>query len=271
MDPLPPDLETAIQSASSRGDLDLRVHYFREIGSTNDVALALADRGAPEGTAVIADRQTAGRGRRGRSWFSPAGAGIYLSCIPRSEPLPQASSLSLLSLASGVATARAITARTGLPLELKWPNDIVIGRPWRKLAGILCESAGPGPRVETVIIGVGVNVQPAAYPPELGDRATSIELELGRSVDRAPIAVEILIRLLEAARQLQQGQHGDLLNEWRELGRAGLAEAAVRWQDHGRQRRGLVRDIDDDGALIVRVDGQVERLIAGEVTWERLS
>jgi BirA family biotin operon repressor/biotin-[acetyl-CoA-carboxylase] ligase len=158
-----------------------------------------------------------------------------------------------------------------LPVELKWPNDVVVGRPWRKLAGILCESAGPGPRVDAVIVGVGVNVQPAAYPPELSDRATSIEVELGRSVERAAIVVEIVARLLDAARRLRHGAHREILDEWRNLGRAGLADAAVRWQDHGSQRRGIARDIDDAGALVVHVGDRIERLIAGEVTWERLT
>lgn len=229
--------------------------------------MRLAAAGASEGTAVLADVQRLGRGRRGREWFSPPGAGVYLSCVIR--PGDGGSTLALLTLAAGVATAEAIRSATGLPIELKWPNDVVIGRPWRKLGGILCESVGAGARVDAVVVGIGLNLRPAAYPRELRDRATSIEAELGRSVERALMVVECLAQLTAAASRLRAGDTASVLGSWRRLGASGLDGTCVRWHDQGVERSGRARDIDDDGALLVERGGRVERIIAGEVTWDR--
>ncbi len=174
--PLPADLAEALDAAPG-GLAHASLRYFPEVSSTNDIALRLAETGAPEGTAVLADVQRAGRGRRGRIWFSPPGAGLYLSCVVRGG---RGAALPLVSLAAGVATAEAVVAVTGLPVGLKWPNDLVIGRPWRKLAGILCESTGIGTQPDAVVVGIGVNLRSAAYPAELAGVATSIEVELGR-------------------------------------------------------------------------------------------
>jgi len=275
MDVLPRDLAEALEADRERLGPFGQLQYFSDVASTNDIALALASSGAPEGASVLAGAQHAGRGRRGREWFSPDGAGIYLSVVLR----PRTSGpISLLALAAGVATARAVHAATALPVELKWPNDVVIGRPWRKLAGLLCESAGTAANLDAVVVGIGINVNLAAYPPELARRATSLEAELGRPVDRAAIVVECLAGLAAMAAELRADRSDTILSEWRRLGRAGLDGAQVRWFDHGEERRGTARDIDLDGALLVEpADSSaargrgMERLIAGEVTWERLS
>ena len=183
-DTLPPDLIHALVSAEPRLAGFARLRYFADVESTNDVALALCNGGAPEGTSVLADVQRAGRGRRGRTWFSPPGAGLYLSVVVRMGE--SARTLPLLTLAAGVAAADAVAATSGLPLELKWPNDLVSGRPWRKLGGLLCEAAGPGPNVDAVVVGIGVNLRHVAYPTEIADRATSIETELGQALLSAP-------------------------------------------------------------------------------------
>jgi BirA family biotin operon repressor/biotin-[acetyl-CoA-carboxylase] ligase len=267
--PLPADLAEALVAAEPRLGGYAQVRYFAEVGSTNDVALALASSGVPDGTAVLADAQRAGRGRRGRSWFSPPGAGLYLSVIVRSGQA--AESLSLVTLAAGVAVAASVAAITRLPIELKWPNDLVIGRPWRKLGGLLCESVGTGARVDSVVVGIGLNLQHLAYPPDMADRATSIEAELGRPVSRSTIVVDVLGRLRDAMRRLQAGERDWVSSAWRQFGGIGLDGAPIRWQEQGTPRRGLARDVDADGALLVERDGRVERLVAGEVLWERLS
>jgi BirA family biotin operon repressor/biotin-[acetyl-CoA-carboxylase] ligase len=268
-DPLPPDLADALVVAAPRPGESARVRYFAEVESTNDVAMTLAASGAPDGTAVLADAQRAGRGRRGRSWFSPPGAGMYLSVIAR--PGQAAESLSLVTLAAGVAVAESVAAITGLPIEIKWPNDLVMGRPWRKLGGVLCEAVGAGSRVDAVVIGVGLNLQHLAYPAEMADRATSVEAELGRPVSRSMLVVEVLGQLGEATRRLRAGDREWVAREWRRFGHVGLAGAPVRWQEQGTARRGVARDVDADGALLVESDGRLERLVAGEVQWERLS
>src|SRR5690606_6342284 len=140
--------------------------------STNDEAARLAAAGATQGTTVVAAAQTAGRGRLGRAWFSPPGAGLYASVVirdPRAAPL--------LTLAAGVAIAEGIRAAAGLPVEIKWPNDLVVdaglGRR-RKLAGILTEGSSGVDGLQFVIVGFGVNLLPAAYPADIADRATSL-------------------------------------------------------------------------------------------------
>ena len=260
-EPLPPDLARALQAAGLDG-----LQLLPDTDSTNDIALALAAEGAPDGTAVLADSQRAGRGRRGQTWFSPPGAGLYLSVVARfagaPEPLP------LVTLAAGVAAAEAVTYVSGLPVELKWPNDLVVGRPWRKLGGLLCESAGLGSRIDAVIIGIGVNLLVAAYPPAIADRATSIEAELGRVIDRTPLVIECLRRLRDRLTQVRREDAAGICAAWRRLARGGLHGAPVRWQDRDGAHRGLARDIDEAGALLVDVDGRLERLVSGEVIWE---
>src|SRR5579872_5735087 len=180
-DAAPDDLLQALAAtARARGVFGARLFYFTETGSTNDLASAAADRGEPEGTTFVAGAQTAGRGRRGREWFSPPGSGLYFSTIVR-----RASIAPWLTLAGGVAVAEGIRTATGLPVQIKWPNDIVSTsgagfRGRRKVAGILAEAASGHDGVHYVVLGIGINVGPASFPPELSDRAGSIESELGR-------------------------------------------------------------------------------------------
>src|SRR5688572_22164474 len=177
-EPLPAEIAAALNAtADRRGPFGEPAYFFSETTSTNDVAAALAERGAPEGATVIACAQSLGRGRFGRKWFSPPGAGLYISVVfrdPRVVPL--------LTLAGGVAAADGIRAATGLPVSLKWPNDVIVeggvargGVKSRKLAGVLAEASSAVDGVHHVVLGVGINLRPAAYPPEIADRATSIE------------------------------------------------------------------------------------------------
>jgi BirA family biotin operon repressor/biotin-[acetyl-CoA-carboxylase] ligase len=265
---LPDDVARAIAAEAPRLGAFAALTYVAEVGSTNDHALRLAAAGAPEGASVLADLQRDGRGRRGRTWFSPAGSGIYLSVVLRPSGPPAA--LPLVTLAAGVAAARGIAHATGVRAELKWPNDLVVGRPFRKLGGILCEAAGNAD-VTAVIAGIGINLQPAAYPPELRDRATSIESELGRSVDRGAAVAAILGELGEWTHLLWRGETTRVCEEWRRLARGTLGGEPVSWKDGAEGRRGIARDIADDGALLVDAGGRIERIVSGEVTWERHS
>ncbi len=247
------------------------LHVYDAVESTNDLALALAAAGAVDGTAVLADQQTAGRGRHGRTWWSPPGAGLYLSIVVRVADAP--ADLAPLTLAAGVAAADAIGARTGLPVELKWPNDVVIGRPWRKLAGILCEGHQLGTPDAVVIVGIGVNLRRSAYPPAIADRATSIAEECGRDVDRDALVADIRRGLDEAVAELRAGRRDQVLARWRARGAAALERAPVRWREGGEDRRGMTVGLDADGALLVRTAGvdTPTRLVAGEVVWEMLT
>jgi len=237
------------------------VRWHASVPSTMDVAAALAAEGAAHGVVVAAEQQTAGRGRRGSTWVSPPGAGLYFSCIarPRGPNEGVASTLSLLTLAAGVGVRDGIAAASGLAPDLKWPNDLLVGR--RKLAGILAEGLAVGTSDQAIVIGVGVNVQPAAYPPEVAVRATSIEGELGRAVDRDALLEAILAALWRRLAALEHSP-GDILQAWRAASPTARG-ARVAWDG----RSGLTNGIDDTGALLVTTPSGVERIIAGELSW----
>jgi BirA family biotin operon repressor/biotin-[acetyl-CoA-carboxylase] ligase len=166
----------------------------------------------------------------------------------------------LLTLAVGVALAEAVESATGLRVDLKWPNDLYVGR--RKLAGILAEAAG-----DTVVVGYGVNVTATSFPPDLRDRATSLESELGRSCDRATLFAETLAALDARYADLLEGRFDAILDAWRR--RAPAAHGArVTWTAPGGPASGVTAGIDDDGALLVRAGERIERIVAGELTWE---
>lgn len=224
---------------------------------------------------MIAEAQSAGRGRHGRTWSSPPGAGLYISTILR----PPTHALSLLTIAAGVAVAEAVQAATGLDPRLKWPNDVYVGE--GKLAGLLAEAGSMddgeddaseeggaelgGPRLKYVVLGIGINVMPAPHPPDVAARATSIEAELGRGIDRGLLLTECLVRLSARYEELRQRQTEGILAAWRTRSAATLGRA-VEW-DAGSIRRGVAEGIDDDGALLVRTESGLERLISGEVRW----
>ena len=240
-----------------RPDARLALRWHGSLPSTMDAAAALANDGKAHGAVVVADEQTAGRGRRGTTWISPPGAGLYCSFLAR--PSAHASALSLLTLAAGVAVRDGVMAATGLTPDLKWPNDLLAGR--RKLAGILAEGHGIGAAQQAVIIGVGVNVRQAAYPPDVQARATSLEDELGRPVDRGVLLAEILVAIWDRLAQFEE-RPGDILQAWRAASPHAVG-ARVEWQG----RHGVTAGIDETGALLVKTADGVERIIAGELQW----
>lgn len=262
---LPDDLAVHLRAARFGGPAPpFDVRWLPSTTSTMDVASRLAHEGAAHGVVIGAEEQTSGRGRRGTTWVSPPGAGLYFSFIARpslSPPpvgVPQRTP-SLITLAAGVAVREGIAAAAGLATDLKWPNDLVIGK--RKLAGILAEGIAIGSRDQAVIIGVGVNVQPAAYPPDIAVRATSIEGELGKAVDRGLLLSQILLALWDRLARLDQ-RPGDILQAWRAASPNAIG-TRVEWEG----KHGTTAGIDDRGALLVRTHAGVERIIAGELHW----
>ncbi len=276
---LPPDLAEPLDAALA-GELlapiGREVLYFPVATSTNDLALRLAERGCADGTILIADRQTAGRGRGGHSWFSPPGAGLYVSVVIGGEEGPAATPAApdwprWLTLATGVALAEGLHAASGLPVSIKWPNDLVIApsgsvRGARKLGGILAEARVDSSRLTHVVVGFGVNVRRSSFPPEISARATSLEDELGRDVDRAQVLVALLRRFAAWLTRLRAGRSADVVTRWSQLA-VGASGALVEWHDEGGTRRGVTAGIDRAGALTVRTNAAVERIVGGEVTW----
>jgi BirA family transcriptional regulator, biotin operon repressor / biotin---[acetyl-CoA-carboxylase] ligase len=265
-DAVPEEIAAALRaSASRRGSFGDPLYYFSETGSTNDVAAALAEHGAPEGATVVASAQSSGRGRFGREWFSPPGAGLYVSVVCRN---PVAAPF--LTLACGVAVVDGIRAATGLPLQIKWHNDVVVEGGAllrrRKLAGILAEASTGADGLQHVIVGFGINLRPAAYPPDLADRATSVEAELGRAADGAAVLAETLAAFSALVERLAAGDVATVLARWRELAPSSRG-AAVEWDTGAGTIAGISAGIADDGALLVKVGDRIERIISGELRW----
>lgn len=232
-----------------------RVHLAR-CASTNDEASRLARAGAQHGTVVTADEQTAGRGRRGRSWHSPAGDNLYLSCVlrPDIEPLD----VPPIALAAGVAVSDAVNA-AGLETSVKWPNDVLCCG--KKLAGILAEMSTHDQRLDYVILGIGVNLGNQSFPTELAARATSISLE-GGDDDPTRFTERLLPCLEDTLDVYAAGGLGAIAPRWRERMHEGLLRIDVA----GDAIEGMPRGIDDEGALLVEdAAGARHRIVAGDV------
>ena len=253
--------EALVRTRGRRQGLGEPFHFHQEIGSTNDEAARLAEAGAPHGTTVVASAQTAGRGRLGRSWFSPPDAGLYASIVIRERRAAP-----LLTLAGGVAVAEGIHNAVGLPAEIKWPNDVVVDSGLgkrRKLAGILTEASTGADGLQFVVIGIGINLLATAYPPDIADRATSVSAELGRPVEAGLILAECLAVLAQRVTQLAEGDHRGVLRRWLELSPSANG-ARVEWEG---RLTGVTSGIAEDGALLVRTGIGTEAIRSGVVRW----
>jgi BirA family biotin operon repressor/biotin-[acetyl-CoA-carboxylase] ligase len=232
--------------------------------STNDLAGARARAGAPEGLVVATERQSAGRGRLGRAWHSPGGENLYLSILLRpARPAPELPPLTLLA---GAAVARAL-ARLGFGPRLKWPNDVqlvVNDGAARKVAGILTEMSSEGGRVGHVVVGVGLNVNALAFPPQLEARAISLRLAAGRAFERAAVLAAVLEEL--------EPLYDDFAARGPEAARAAWQPFAAlgercRVSTPGADLEGTMLGIDADGALRLRDDaGHIHRVLSGEIS-----
>lgn len=238
------------------------IYFYEETDTTNNRARELALEGAPEGTLVVAEKQTAGRGRRGKVWESPLGTGIWMSLVLRPQIMP--AEASVLTLLCGLATAEAIEAETGLSAGIKWPNDILING--KKAVGILTEMDCEMSEVHFVIPGIGINVNTASFPPEIAEIATSLYLECGKTVSRRRLVHKVLERLEEHYETfLRTGSFAAMLEDYRKhcitlgkevhvLGRELFFAEAL--------------DITPEGELLVRRadNGKEEVVFSGEVS-----
>jgi BirA family biotin operon repressor/biotin-[acetyl-CoA-carboxylase] ligase len=258
---VPPALEAALgHLASRRPEHAFDVRWFDTVESTMNVAAMAAAEGEQAGFVAIADRQTAGRGRRGREWSSPSGAGLYFSYLARPTRYVE-----LVTLAAGVAVLGGIAASTGLIAHLKWPNDVLVGS--RKLAGLLAEGAHLATPEASVVIGIGINLQPAAHPPDVDGRATNLQAVLGRDVSRFDVFAAVLEQLADTLAALEAGRAGDILRRWRDASPLA-AGTRVEWTKDGVDVDGVTAGIDESGALLVETASGLERVIAGELRWQ---
>jgi BirA family transcriptional regulator, biotin operon repressor / biotin---[acetyl-CoA-carboxylase] ligase len=235
------------------------IYRFSTLGSTNDYLKAQTD--APEFTCVVADAQTAGRGRRTRTWDSPPGEGLYLSVLLR----PAATTnLSLLSLLAAIAVAETLAQYNIAGLDIKWPNDVLIAE--RKVCGILVESASSGANALRVIAGIGVNLNQRSFPPELAETATSLALQLGHKVSVEAFRDRLLERLAHWYAEWQRGARQSIVKRWQQLSSYAFDQPVTVLLDD-EQVDGVTIGLTKDGSLLVQTaDGTLRTILAGEVT-----
>lgn len=254
---LPEAIRRSYRPSLLRGE----ILYRESVDSTNRLAAELARAGAEQGTTVVAEQQTAGRGRLGRTWTSPARVNLYCSVVLRPSIPPL--EVPRLTLVAGIAVAEAVRATADVAAEIKWPNDVLIGG--RKVAGVLTELEAEADRVRFVIVGIGVNLNATRtdFPPELQRKATSLLLASGVPVDRAAFTARLLTALDAAYASFLRGGFAALRHRYEEL--HCLAGRAVTI-DGTPPLSGTVRGVDADGALLVESAGEVQRVVSGEVT-----
>ena len=252
-----------LQGEAAANRLGIKFHYFPELDSTNSYARRLAQQGAPEGEVVIAERQSEGRGRLGRSWVSPPYRNLYCSLLLRPTLAP--AHAPQITLMAAVALADTVASFVAEPPEIKWPNDILLRG--KKLAGILTESSCDSQRIEFVIVGIGVNLNfPAELMPEaIRHRATSLMEVAGTRVSRETFLRRLIHDLDRCYGILEESGFDALAPRWQ--ARFGLRGKRVRVEMGSELLTGRAVGIDGDGALLVEDDrGERQRVVAGDVT-----
>jgi BirA family biotin operon repressor/biotin-[acetyl-CoA-carboxylase] ligase len=235
--------------------------YSKEIDSTNREAKDLADEGAPEGTLILSEAQIKGKGRKGRTWFSPPKGGIYISLILRPTISPvEAPKFTLLA---AVAIAEALLSMIPLNIHIKWPNDILVNG--KKIAGILTEMSTEMDAVNYIVVGLGLNVNTPKFPDEIQGIATSIFIETGKVFPRVRLIQEYLVRYETYYEMYKKTGFGPIINRWKDL--SNIVGKKVEVRVIGNQFIGKALDIDGDGALILKDDqGVIHRIISGDIT-----
>lgn len=238
------------------------VFYKDTTDSTNTWAKQVAEQGAPEGAVMVADMQTAGKGRRGRGWISLPGQAVYMSLILRPDILPEQASMVTLIL--GLSTAQALDELLGLEAKIKWPNDVVLSG--KKICGILTEMSTQMDCVNYLVAGIGINVNMTGFPEEIHDKATSLRIEKGEKIRRAPVIARVLACFTKNYGEfLKTGDLTGLMEAYNELlinrGRP------VRVMEPRREYDGISGGINDKGELLVtKEDGTCTPVYAGEVS-----
>jgi BirA family transcriptional regulator, biotin operon repressor / biotin---[acetyl-CoA-carboxylase] ligase len=258
-DPIQPEL---LKKRLASSIFSSHIHYHPSIDSTNALARTLATQGAREGSLVITEEQTAGHGRRGRSWVSPAGANLLFTVLLR--PPMEADRVFVLTMVLALAGLRAVKKVARIKAMIKWPNDLYVGT--RKLAGILTEFSVKGKKTDWAVLGMGINVGwHPAVPAEGGAPATSLLEETGQRVSRNELLIEALTEFEALYKEIVRGSMEALYEEWNQnclvLGKAVVIQSD-RETIEGRALR-----IDDCGALILEdAEGNERRILTGDVS-----
>jgi BirA family biotin operon repressor/biotin-[acetyl-CoA-carboxylase] ligase len=237
--------------------------FFQVIGSTNTAAAGLAAKGQREGTVIIADSQTEGRGRRGRTWVSPAGKNLYLSIIVRPGISPREASI--LTLMSAVACASAIQRLSSVPVSIKWPNDLMMAD--KKIGGILTEMKADADSINYAVIGIGININldSSDMPNSIRETATSVMLQTGLLQSRTEYALEIIKSMDYWYNILLESGKCPIIESWQRLSSTTGRPVTVTTGEV--QLTGLAEGIDSEGLLILRLgDHSVMKISSGDVT-----
>jgi len=238
------------------------IHHLLETGSTNDGARQLAEQGAAEGTLVLAEEQTRGRGRLGRSWLSERGAGIYASILLR--PVLKPRDAAVLTLVAAVAGSEAIEHASRLNADIKWPNDLLLSG--RKCCGILSEMQAERDDIRYVVVGIGINVNHSVFPEELGQRATSLRIEGKQTYSRVALLCEFLLRFELLYDDLQRGNLATVLQRWVDRSTFAFGKQVTVDLGSGRKLEGQTAGLSELGNLKVKLaDGHVEEVISGDI------
>jgi len=239
------------------------LRYYETIGSTNDEAFRLGMEGAPEGMALVAESQSAGKGRMQRVWHSPARANIYTSVILR--PRFEASRAPQISIAVGVAVAETLLAYCPETVRLKWPNDVLIGG--KKVSGILAQMKMSGGAIDFVVAGIGINVNMTAaqFSPDIQKIATSLVVETGREISRLELIISLYENMAKWYKELAQNGFDPVRERW--LGLSSMIGEPVTVMFRDESVSGEAVGLDDDGSLILRSSGnETIRVCAGDAT-----
>ena len=255
-------LTSEVQSNLNTQIIGKNMHYFPSIDSTNKMAKVLAYRGAPDGTVVIAEEQTGGKGRLERSFFSPRG-GIWFSIILRPNFLPADAPKSTLMTAVAVSNAML---RFNLKPQIKWPNDILFDN--RKLVGILTELSGELSKITYIVVGIGINVNIAHsdFPEELQNVAASLSEVAGHPIKRVKFFQAVLEEFDKLYLEVNKHGFAEILNLWRKFNVTLGHKVKVIPAGSGDSFTGLAQDIADDGSLIVSTQHGLEKVVAGDVS-----
>ncbi|MDO5134563.1 MAG: biotin--[acetyl-CoA-carboxylase] ligase [Eubacteriales bacterium] len=256
----PYDRETILQGIDTKW-AGKTVHFAREVDSTNLWIKRLFQEGAEEGTLAVAEFQSAGRGRLGRSWQSPEGTSVMMSLLLKPDLPP--SCASMLTLVMGLSVAQAVE-EMGICVTIKWPNDVVASR--RKLCGILTEMAVDGEHIRYLVIGVGLNVNTRAFPKDVADKATSLYLETGRMTDRSAVPGRVMAAFERNYESFQRTRDLSLLKEEYQRLLANM-NRPVRILDPRGEKDGIARGISPLGELLVELPGgELLAVNSGEVS-----